>query len=406
MQINHSSTGSLTSEAMSKITPGASKPRVVFIVCEAGGGHHSAARAITQALHHAYPHQFDTVTVNVEDMIGPFGRFLGTVYVGSYNLALQHGHYWLEPWIFGSLSGSRTSLLPFGVPHFRKALAKLKPDMVVMLIHGAHEVMNATLQRDGYIPNLTVVTDAVTIRDSWVHPYCDQIIVSTPEAREACIQHGVEAQKIEILGHPMDIRFSQPLPPREVLRKQYGLAADRFTLLIMMGGSGGKNILRFSEMIAASQLPVQVLAICGKDQKLFQQMQEFASQAPIPIHPFGFTTEVPSLMSISDAVITKPGPGTIMEAMACDLPIILDDSNYTMYQEKGNVDFIRDNGIGTVIDESSELIPAIRNLIENPAAYQAMRENIRKNKRVDAGLRVAEQIHTRLAHPARMWHQE
>lgn len=381
------------------------QPRVVFIVCEAGGGHLSAARAITQALHYAYPGQYETETVNIEDMIGPFGRLLGTLYVGSYNLALQHGQYWLEPWIFKSLSASRTSLLPFGIPHFRKALASLKPDMVVMLIHGAHEVMHATLQADGYIPNLTVVTDAVTIRDSWVHPYCDQIIVSTTEARQACIAHGIALEKIEILGHPMDLRFALPQASREELSRQFGIPTDRFTLLVMMGGSGGRNILTFSQQLAASQLPVQVIAVCGKDKRLLKKMQNFAAQTSLPVYPFGFTTEIPALMTLADAVITKPGPGTIMEALACERPIILDDSNYTMYQEKGNVSYLSDHGYGLVIESTEQLLPAVRRLLQEPELYQRMCQQIRAHKRADAGLRIAEHIHTRLAHPARMWDQ-
>lgn len=397
MQTNQSSTGALTSISQKKAaSKPKSKPRVAFVVCEAGGGHISAARAISQALHEKYPEQYETPIVAIENMIGPFGRFLGTVYVGSYNLALQYNQYWLEPFIFNSLSSSRNTLLPFGVPHFRKALADLQPDMVVMLIHGAHEVFHASLQADGHIPNLTVVTDAVTIRDSWVHPACDHIIVSTPEAHAACLSEGIPAEKLEIVGHPMDPRFAIPAPPREELCQQYGIDPDKFTVMIMMGGAGGKKILRFSKMLAESGLPLQVVAMCGKDAWLLNQMQIFAPKSPIPIHAFGFTTDIPNLMGLCHAIVTKPGPGTIMEAMARDLPIILDDSNYTMYQEKGNVDYIVEHGIGTVIGSASELVPAVKKLVTQPEVYSHMQAQIQAHKRVDAGLQIAEHIHTRL----------
>ena len=401
MQTNHSSTGALSSTRNKQAPVSAkAKPRVAFVICEAGGGHISAARAISQALHEKYPEQYETPIVAIENMIGPFGRFLGTVYVGSYNLALQYNQYWVEPYIFNSLSASRHSLLPFGVPHFRKVLAKLQPDMVVMLIHGAHEVFHASIKADGYIPNLTVVTDAVTIRDSWVHPECDHIIVSTPEAREACLAEGIAPEKLEIVGHPMDPRFAIPAPPREELCQQYGIDPNKFTVMIMMGGAGGKKILRFSKLLAESGLPVQVVAMCGKDAWLLNQMQIFAQTSPIPIHAFGFTTDIPNLMGLCQAIVTKPGPGTIMEAMARDLPIILDDSNYTMYQEKGNVNYIAEHGIGTVISSASELVPAIKKLVTEPASYSHMQDQIKRHKRADAGLQIAEHIHTRLNPPS------
>ena len=406
MQTNPFSSGSLPFPGEISVRPAKTRPRVVFIVCEAGGGHHSAARAITQALHHRFPDFFETDTVNIEDMIGPLGRLLGTLYVESYNLALRHGHYWMEPWIFNSLSLSRQSLLSIGLPYFRKALSALRPDMVVMLIHGAHDVMDAALKADGYIPNLTVVTDAVTIRDSWVHPYCDQMIVSTEAAAQACMVHGIRPDRLEILGHPMHINFALPRQSRQALARQYGIAPEHFTLLIMMGGAGGKNILRFSRQLAQSGLPIQIIAVCGKDQRLFKQMQTFAEQSPVPIYPFGFTSEIPALMTLADVVITKPGPGTMMEALACGRPIILDDSNYTMYQEQGNVAYVRDHQLGIVLDRSDQLIPAVKNLLENQELYQTMQNNTLQHNRSDAGLRIAEQIHTRLADPARMWHRE
>ncbi|MGV3523768.1 MAG: MGDG synthase family glycosyltransferase [Candidatus Sericytochromatia bacterium] len=401
---NSSRTGSLAPHVNQTAGPVAARngstltrrPRIAFIVCEAGGGHHSAARALSQALQIRYPDQYETVTEAVENMIGPNGRLVGTLYSGSYNLALRGGHYWLEPLIFGSLTASRKTLMPLGLNFFREALAKLNADLVVMLIHGSHDVFFAAGARDGVIPNLTVVTDAASIRTAWVHPQCDQVVVSTQEAYDACRKLGTPPERLQIIGHPIDPRFAEPSEPVETLRARFGIQDGLFTIMMMMGGTGGRNIYRFSRLLAAAGLPVQILACCGSSQRLQRKMQAFAAQAPIPIHVFGYTTEIPALMSLADAIVTKPGPGTIMEALARDLPILLDDTNYTMWQEKGNVELVRTHNLGRVLTDIHELVPAVRELLEHPDRYAAIKAAMLHHQPVDASLRIADLIHARV----------
>ncbi|MEZ0369427.1 MAG: glycosyltransferase [Candidatus Sericytochromatia bacterium] len=395
------STGSLARKSrrpdLHLIEPATRLPRVAFVICEAGGGHKSAGRALTEALSHHYPDSYDIVTVAIEDMIGPVGKAFGTIYDESYNLALQGGHYWLEPVIFGLLTKSRTTLQPFGIMYMRKALKNLQADFLVFLLHGAHDAMAECMKRDGHISNLTVITDAVSIRPSWVNACCDQVVVSTPEARQAVEALGVKPEQIELIGHPLDLGFSQPPKNRSELRRRYFLQQDRFTIMMMMGGTGGRNIYRFSKALINAGLPVQILACCGSDKRLLHKMQALAESSPLPIKPFGFTTEIANLMAVSDLLITKPGPGTIMEAMAMELPMVIDDSNYTMWQEKGNVEYVRNNNLGRVIGHTREFIPAVRELLDHPEQLAASKEAVRQHKCVDASAKIAQLIHERIS---------
>lgn len=376
------------------------KPRIAFIVCEAGGGHKAAARALTDALHLNYPDSYETLTIAAEDMIGPLGRMFGSLYSGWYNLALQGGHYWMEPIIFSMLTASRTNMLPLGVPYFRKVLKETQPDLVVMLIHGSHDVFEVCIQKDGHIPNITVVTDAVSLRTAWVHPHCDEVIVSTQEARQACQELGIVDEKIRVIGHPLDTAFALPPRSQSELRRRYFLQPERFTIMMMMGGTGGRNIYRFSKALVKANLPVQIIACCGSDKHLFHKMQALAAKSELPIKPFAYTTEIAHLMAASDLLITKPGPGTIMEALARDLPMIVDDSNYTMWQEKGNVDYVRKYNLGRVINHTREFLPVVQELLEHPERHQAMKDAVQQHKCPDASRQIAELIHERLSQQA------
>src|SRR5260370_34460036 len=67
---------------------------------------------------------------------------------------------------------------------------------------------------------------------------------------------------------------------------------------------------------------------------------------------------MPEMMHASDVIITKAGPGTISEALACGLPIIL--NSYVPGQEEGNVDFVLRNDVGVLAHDSLELVDALR----------------------------------------------
>lgn len=373
------------------------KPRVIFLVCEAGGGHHSAARALTAALHQTYPDTYETETISVENLLGPVGKVMGETFSQSYNVALRHGQYWLEPWIFGALTASRKLCESIGVGYLTRFLEAKRPDLLVTLIHGAHDAMVPAIQRYGGLPHLTVITDAVSIRSSWLHPGCDEFVVSTEEARQSCLEQGIPAERLRHIGHPVDPRFAHPTETVQDLRRRFFIAPNRFTIMMMMGGTGGKNILRFTRQLAEANLPVQVIACCGTDKGLARRMQKYALKAPFPVKVFGYTTEIPNLMSLSNLIITKPGPGTIMEAMARDLPMIVDDTNYTMWQEKGNLDYVRKYNLGRVIEKRQELVPVVQELLDNPAAYAAMKKAVGQHKCPDASLQIATLIHQRLS---------
>ena len=54
----------------------------------------------------------------------------------------------------------------------------------------------------------------------------------------------------------------------------------------------------------------------------------------------GFTKEVPRYMQLADYFIGKPGPGSISEAVAMQLPVIVERNAWTLPQERYNADWV------------------------------------------------------------------
>jgi 1,2-diacylglycerol 3-beta-galactosyltransferase len=107
------------------------------------------------------------------------------------------------------------------------------------------------------------------------------------------------------------------------------------------------------------------------------------------MHVLGFTDKIPEYFRAVDLLVTKAGPGSLAEANAAQLPVVVYD--YVPGQERGNVDFVRQNGLGAVaIHSSAEVVEAVRTMIRTPEKLDAIRRNqelvapVRSSRRIAA----------------------
>ncbi|MNS47832.1 undecaprenyldiphospho-muramoylpentapeptide beta-N- acetylglucosaminyltransferase [compost metagenome] len=120
--------------------------------------------------------------------------------------------------------------------------------------------------------------------------------------------------------------------------------------------------------------------MCGKNERLKLRTEKLASKVDIPVKVFGFTDQMPLLMDAADVVIGKPGPGTIAEAIAKELPMLIDASHEPMAQEKGNLEMVVRQQLGLTIERSAPVADQVRKLMENQELYQRIQENLRRAK--------------------------
>src|SRR5207249_5598228 len=138
-------------------------------------------------------------------------------------------------------------------------------------------------------------------------------------------------------------------------------------VVLLVGGGDGAGGLQYAvRTISRAHLPVQLLVITGRNKRLYAYLQRTRANLHVPAKIFGFVQNMPEMMRASDVIITKAGPGTISEALACELPIIL--SGYVPGQEEGNVEFVLQNDVGVLARDPIELIDAIRRLVKPGSA--------------------------------------
>jgi len=124
-----------------------------------------------------------------------------------------------------------------------------------------------------------------------------------------------------------------------------------------------------------SGLDVQLILICGRNDKLVAHLRRHKFRMPVVVE--GFTREIPYYMHSSDFFIGKPGPGSLSEALAMGLPVIVERNAWTLPQERYNTEWVRENRVGVVVRSFRQIIPAVQELLE-PARLADLRANAAK----------------------------
>jgi len=352
--------------------------RALLLISDTGGGHRSAANAIAAALEETKSP--DAYEVRIEDVAAHCAFPLTQLGLG-YSMALRYA-----PPVYGALyhatNGRRRyrALVKFCEPLYRERLRDLfieyRPDVIVSI----HPLLNhaALRARDDahmqHIPIVTVITDLGKVHESWLVPEADAIVVPAREVYTRALSRGVKPARLRLLGHPIHPKFDDVTGSKAELRTQLGLSPDLPVVMLMAGGEGGGKLLSTALALARARLPIELVVVCGRNEPLAQKLGEAASKLPTPMHVLGFTDKIPEYFRAVDLLVTKAGPGTLAEANAAQLPVVVYD--YVPGQERGNVDFVRHNGLGVIaLQGASTVVVAVRTLIQTPERLAAIRHN-------------------------------
>ena len=150
----------------------------------------------------------------------------------------------------------------------------------------------------------------------------------------------------------------------------------------MFGGEGSAAMLKIARLVDESGLDVQIIAICGKNKKLEAALRTMPRR--IAMHVEGFTREVPRFMRLADFFIGKPGPGSISEAVAMGLPVIIERNHWTLPQERYNADWVEEQGVGISLRSfKRQIVGAVEQMLDRERRCEFVkRVNAQKNRAV------------------------
>lgn len=354
----------------------AATQNILILSSRTGGGHVSAASALKDSFDHLSSGELLVKITQVLEEAGAGPKRLGEI----YNYLLRHHQDWVQYyyWIVNNFRLNESKVLLKGAFNYGKhMLEKASPDMVVSVHPMTHHLYAYALKRLGLnIPIVTVVTDPCGgFWQGWACDDVSQYYVATEAAKQQLEDYHIDGERIDVVGMPVHQRF-QPIKndERPALRMKLGLLPERFTVFVNAGWVGGGNIPKIMDALThETDLPIQVIYLCGHNTELARQGEYFAKRARFPIHVLGFRRDIVDLMNASDVMISKLGGLTTFEAMACQLPIIGDCTTRPMPQEEETAEFIKHSGAGLLLHKPNDVGSLIRVLSNSTGQCQAMR---------------------------------
>jgi 1,2-diacylglycerol 3-beta-galactosyltransferase len=349
--------------------------RVLFLISDTGGGHRAGAQAIGAALDEIdgatrFEWRIDDIATHCTFPLSKLGP--------AYSAALRYA-----PPIYGALyhatNGRRRyrTIVRFCEPLYRERLREVfqqyQPDVIVsvhpLLNHAALRARaDAGMQT---VPIVTVITDLGRVHEGWLLPEADLTVVPAPEVYQRALERGVSPDRLRLLGHPIHPRFEDVSATKGEIRKKLGLPLDRTICLLMAGGEGGGKLLPTTMGLAKAGLDYHLVVVTGRNAALKAKLEELAPSLPTPMTVLGFRNDVPELMRAADLLVTKAGPGTIAEASVAEVPVVVYD--YVPGQERGNLDYVRTNGIGVVALTTAEVVQSVKRIVHNKERLAKMR---------------------------------
>jgi UDP-N-acetylglucosamine:LPS N-acetylglucosamine transferase len=354
--------------------------KLTIIFHHAGGGHRSAAEALKATLS-SQEHPWEVSVLDIQELLDPLDvvrRATGLRIQDTYNVILRKGWTRFTPQLLVVLQGTIRLYHSPIVKLLRSYWAEHPADLVLSVIPHFNREIAESLRPVGTkmpgtgipgtgTPFVTLITDLADYPPHfWIERESEYIIVGTERARQQALTMGHPADHIfQTSGMILKPKFYEKTTVDRVAeRKRLGLETDCPTGIVLFGGHGSQVMVDITKRLNEAGSGVQLILICGHNQKLAVQLKGLQTRKPIAV--VGFAQNVEYYMALADFFIGKPGPGSISEALQFHLPVVVECNSKTLPQERYNAEWVTEKSYGIVVPSFKKIAPAVQRLLQSP----------------------------------------
>lgn len=357
------------------------KPRVVFPFVEAGMGHIMPERSIADAFEKKYGAYCQVVRSQFysETNEKPLIRLERNMCneVKKYNKNHLYGYlnmFMMD--VFGPKLLSKVIMDVYVAgagKAARKHMEELKPDLVLSThwstVYYAEQITDKPINVS-YVPDVQII------------PLCryqnDMTLVSTSRGyNDALRKHKKRFNKDNLRIVPFAIRkqaFEVDLD-KKAARRAFGLDEDKLTIVLFEGGYGLGRMKEIVEIIAKSDMKINVVAICGKNEKLYEHLKDIKPQSEnVTLIVEGFCEKTLEYLAAADVWLGKSGASSIAEATFFGCAAIV--TKYATTMERDNAEYyLKDVKNCLKIFDAEKVVEKLQAWLDNPEELQTLQEN-------------------------------
>lgn len=196
--------------------------------------------------------------------------------------------------------------------------------------------------------------------------------------------------KVVLTGNPCS---EKAMNMKKADKESYGLDKNKKLVLIVMGSLGSRTvndkIVSFLNNFKGKDY--QVMFVTGNS--YYEKVKNLRVPENVKIEPFIY--EMPSLMKVTDLMITRAGASTMSEILVLNVPSIFIPSPYVTnnHQYKNAMDLVNKNA-GLILEEKDltkdNLINLIDKTLSNKEQYNTIKNNLKELGIKDSSSRIYE----------------
>lgn len=361
--------------------------RVLIFTSSGGTAHDAAAGALGDWLRQWDPGGEIGIEQVLENGSGPYRGG-----VALYNWIQKHA-----PWLhqaywclmeFEDLIKPGTVL--FGRRYLAQLLRRFRPDLIISTHPHTNRGHFAYAKRllGPQLRCLTCCTEldgGFGFSRNWISSSADAIWVQTAEVAAELRRRHYPAERIALLGPLLYPAYHRPVPRGQRLEPGPGaptVASEtggdpdpRQTLPLLVlgaGANGANNHCRLLEVLRPFAGRLAVVALTGRRQAAFEQVQAWAAAHPeLAVQALGFQgpEQMVALYRRAWAMVARPGARTATEALLLGCPLVFNTYGTTMPQEWLARRYFRSRGLERSIDRPEQLGNLVAAWLDRPETY-------------------------------------
>jgi 1,2-diacylglycerol 3-beta-galactosyltransferase len=363
--------------------------RILILTADAGFGHRSAANAVAAAVSDVDAAAKVDVVNALDHPLTPRAFRDGQ---SDYDRIVRDSPELWQATYEATDSTLASKLMESGLvaalyAPLRDILNGYDPDVIVSTYMLYQAPLNAIFRLNSRrVPLVTVITDLISVHRIWFSNAPDTLVAPTEPVRQLALDAGVHADKLRVIGIPVNPALGADMGGKAELRARLGWRADLTTVLAI----GSRRVPRLAEMLRGlnhSGLPLQLIVSAGGDEDLHAQLSN--TEWHVPTTVYHFVNQMPAFMHASDVLMCKAGGLITTEALACGLPLLLID--VIPGQEEGNAQYVLEGGAGVKADDPLDVLEYIFHWLQNDGAtLRQTADRARKLGKPQAAREVAE----------------
>ena len=271
----------------------------------------------------------------------------------------------------------RSSSRIIGAKIFKQKIQAYLPDLIVSthahLNHGYFDLSRMDADKPApFVVYCGELADGHGFSKHWINPEIDLFACPFRESSDAAQSRGMPAEKTLVSGPLLRKAFYSnhlKFDKAEVIRS-FGLNPNMPIYLLATGANGVNRHIPTIKSIEQAGINCQILALCGHNQKTFDEIKKLAPYTRARVVPFAYLNDdrILELLTISTWMLARPGAGLTTEAIVTGCPVIFDLSGGCMPQESNNLNFWKSR-TGSLLTSSSatSLIKIIQSNIPVPS---------------------------------------